>query len=201
MKVELTEREKMLLAFLVVMGLFCVYYFLFYVPMGKATENMEQENVEIEDQIAVAEAKVIHLKRMTKELEEILADGADSAQKLPVYDNGKNVMAELHLILGAAEEYSIDFAEVTADEETVRRDVQIRYSCLDYENAKFILRRIHDSQFRTMLKDLTVTRPEVGQGDDYNVTIKVTFYEHNETKPAGGNSEENKTEEGGTEAA
>lgn len=201
MKVGFTEREKMLLALLIVLGVFCIYYFVFYVPMGDATQNAIAQNADVEDQIVLADAKVLHLKKMTAELEAMLGGNEDDAKKLPTYDNSKNVMAQLHLILGAAEEYSIDFAEVTAEEKTVRRDVNIRYSCLDYENAKFILKRIHDSQFRCMLKDVTLSRPDAAAGERYDISVKVTYYEYNGgVKPEEGGSEENSTEKT-TEAA
>lgn len=176
MKIELTLREKVLMGILVVLLVFCAYYFLFLLPVNEQINNYTNSNYEVEDQIILADAKVSLMKQMEKELEAIYAGEKGEVKELPAYDNGNNVMNSLSTILKDADNYSISFSNVTAEESIVRRNIVLEYSCGSYEAAKSILTQISEGDYRCLIQDLRLGQTSEG---GYRITVDVTYFEHN----------------------
>ena len=62
MKPNFTVREKVLLAILGVLILFCAYYYVFLIPVTKQLNQYTEATYMTEDQILLAEAKVAKMK-------------------------------------------------------------------------------------------------------------------------------------------
>lgn len=176
MKRQLSARELILLGMLLVLALVGGYIMLFYMPMTSELERLEQEQVSCEEQLAVAQVQVEDKRRMERELEEIFAADPDPLSIAP-YDNLQPVMFELNGVLESTPEYSLSFGTVDTEEPIVRRRIQLTYTSGSYELAKQVLQRLHDSAYRCMLDDVSIS---IGERDEGGVSVNASlvFFEY-----------------------
>ncbi len=172
---KISKREKVLLVVLILLIIGSAYYMLFYTPTKEKMAQYEAELLEIDDRVLVAEAQLLHMKNMQKELDELLAEGADKIKEAPLYDNSKKLMESLNLILRSAMEYNISFVEANVESHIVRRDVSLSYQCATYKQAKEILQNIHDGKYPCIIKDVSLTYDE-----NYSIRVALTYYEYME---------------------
>ena len=67
-------------------------------------------------------------------------------------------MFELNGVLSSAEEYSLSFGTVDAEQTPViRRRISLSFTAPDYGSARQILQQLHDGAYRCMLDDLRLT--------------------------------------------
>lgn len=178
MKRQLTARELILLGMLLVLVLVGGYVMLYYMPMTAELDRLEQEKLSCEDQLTVAQIQVEDKRRMERELEEIFAADPDPLS-IPPYDNLQPVMFELNSILQSTPEYSLSFGTVNTEETIVRRQILLSYTSGSYEAAKRVLQQLHDSAYRCMLDDVSIS---VGERDEGNVSVSASlvFFEYQE---------------------
>ncbi len=109
---------------------------------------------------------------MEFELEELFA--ADTPPLgIPDYDNLKAVMFELNSILAASQNYSLSFGSVDASQSIIRRGISMSFTCDSYDAAKAILQKLHDSEYRCMLSNLSL-----GLGGSVSVSGNIVFFEY-----------------------
>lgn len=178
MKRQLTARELILLGMLLVLVLVGGYVMLFYMPMTAELDRLEQEKLSCEDELAVAQIQVEDKRRMERELEEIFAANPNPLSIAP-YDNLQPVMFELNSILQSTPEYSLSFGTVNTEETIVRRQILLSYTSGSYEAAKRVLQQLHDSAYRCMLDDVSIS---IGERDEGNVSVSASlvFFEYQE---------------------
>lgn len=178
MKRQLTARELILLGMLLVLVLVGGYVMLFYMPMTAELDRLEQEKLSCEDQLAVAQIQVEDKRRMERELEEIFAADPNPLS-IPPYDNLQPVMFELNGILQSTPEYSLSFGTVNTEETIVRRQILLSYTSGSYEAAKRVLQQLHDSAYRCMLDNVSIS---IGERDEGNVSVSASlvFFEYQE---------------------
>lgn len=176
MKRKLTAREWILLGVLVVVALVSAYVSLFYLPTTARREAARQETQLCQDQMEAARLRLEDKRRMERELKELFDREADPLSLAP-YDNLQPVMVELHGILAGAEDYSLSFGSVDAEEPIVRRSISLTFTSSSYEGAKAILQQLHDSMYRCLLSDITIS---IGSGDQGSVSTNSTivFFEY-----------------------
>lgn len=174
MKKGLSVREKVLLLILILMAVFAVYYYVFYMPTQEKITFYEEEAILVDDQIIIAEAKTAKMARMEKELAEIKAGDMTNIKELPPYDNSRNVMNSLSLILANATQYNVSFSGVSEEDGIVRRDITLSYNCNSYDSAKSILSQIYNGDYRCLLKDLHITQ----SSGTWNVNVEITYFEY-----------------------
>ena len=114
-KRQLTVREKLLLGLLAVTALVSGYLMLFYNPMLQKRDRMRAELETCQSQLELAQIRVAEKQRMERELKELFEKDPPPRSLAP-YDNSQAVMLELHGILSAAEDYSLAFSTVEAEE-------------------------------------------------------------------------------------
>ena len=114
-KRQLTVREKLLLGLLAVTALVSGYLMLFYNPMLQKRDRMRAEIETCQSQLELAQIRVAEKQRMERELKELFEKDPPPRSLAP-YDNSQAVMLELHGILSAAEDYSLAFSTVEAEE-------------------------------------------------------------------------------------
>ena len=161
MRRKLNPRELMLLIILLVLALGSAYYLLFYTPTRDELDSLDASILATEDAIETDRLRVVERDRMKAELDEIFANDPDPSSMAP-YDNSRNVMHELHAILAETTDYSLSFANATASDsgDVVRRNVSLNFTCPGYSAAKEILQKLHDSQYRCLLSNLSVSLRE-----------------------------------------
>lgn len=181
MKKQLSSREILLIGILLVLVVVGGYLLLFYMPMTQELERLQAEKVSSEEQLTAAAARVEEKKRMEKELKAIF-DANPNPLGLAPYDNQKPVMFELNSILRTTAQYSLSFGSVDAGggNGLVRRQISLSYSCTTYEDAKKVLQRLHDSSYRCLLGDLSVSLD--GTGGQTGISATLTFFEYQEAK-------------------
>ena len=113
---------------------------------------------------------------MERELEALFADGAEPVA-IADYDNLQPVMFELNGILQSTPEYSLSFGTVDTEETIVRRQILLSYTSGSYEAAKEVLQRLHDSAYRCMLDNVSIS---IGERDEGNVSVSASlvFFEY-----------------------
>ena len=99
---------------------------------------------------------------MERELEEIFAL-AEEPRALADYDNLQPVMMELHTVLTGTE-YSLSFGTVDTSQHIVRREISLSFTCSGYDTAKAVLQRLHDSLYRCMLSNITISLGQAADG-------------------------------------
>lgn len=175
---KLSVREKTLLCILLVLVLVSGYVALFYMPMTQQLDNLEQQIGFNEQLIFESQLRVEKKRQMEAELEEIFANNSDPRSLAP-YDNVQAVMMELNGILEQAQEYSLNFGTVDTQERIIRRSISMHFTTADEASAKSILQQLHDSSYRCMLDDVSIT---LEQRDSYGaeVTATIVFFEYQE---------------------
>lgn len=174
MKKRLSAREKILLLILVLMALIAVYYYTFYLPTTEKITYYENEAILVDDQIIMAEAQIMKLNMMEKELADIKSGDMTNIKELPPYDNSRNVMNSLSLILANATQYDVSFSGVSEEDGIVRRDITLNYNCNSYDSAKNILSQIYNGDYRCLMKDLHITQ----SSGTWNVNVQITYFEY-----------------------
>ena len=174
---KMTVREKVLTVILGVLVLFCVYYFAFLIPVTEEMDACINENLTIEDQMVIYDATAEKKRMMEGELKDILEGENKDVKELPAYDNSQNVMKELSALLEKTEQYDTSFSSVEEQDNTVRREVSLSFTCNSYEDAKNILSSISNSDYRCILKDLYLNRQD-GENASYRVDVDIVYFEY-----------------------
>lgn len=174
MRKRLSAREKFLLVILIILAVYMAYYYMFYLPTKEKISYYKNEAVAVDDEIIVTEARMIKLARMEKELKDIKAGDASDVKELPQYDNSRNVMNSLAGILENATQYDVSFSGVSQEDGIVRRDIKLNYTCNSYDAVKAILLRIHDGDYRCLIKDLYITQ----NASVWSVNVEITYFEY-----------------------
>ena len=174
MKRKLTPREWMLLGVLAVLAVVVGYITLFYVPTTDARDAALAETESCKQQTEAAQIRLTEKKRMERELEKIFEQNPNPLG-LADYDNLQPIMVELNSILAATENYSLSFATVDASQSLIRREISISFTCSSYANAKTVLQRLHDSMFRCMLNNVTISGGR--NGGSASVSGSIVYFE------------------------
>ena len=171
---KFTPRERVLLVVLVILVVFCAYYFLFYTPVSSTFASVNQQYDTLDTQIAAADEKIIHLQEMKADLEKMKASGL-SLKEFPAYDNRSNVMNSLANILEDVLQYSVSFSTVNEESSTIRRNISLSYSCENRQAAYEILQRINDGPYPCLIKNCTVS----GNTGRCSINVQLTYFEQN----------------------
>ena len=175
MKRKLTSREWMLLGVLAVLAVVSAYVAFFYMPMTSARDAALAEAQSCEEQNAALQIRLEEKKRMERELEEIFNRDAHPLG-LPDYDNLKPVIIELNGVLASTENYSLSFATVDDSQSVVRREIAISFTCGSYDAAKDVLQRLHDSLYRCMLNNVSISLGR-DSSDSVYVSGSIVYFE------------------------
>lgn len=173
----LTAREKFLLGVLLVVAVVSAYLALFYQPMTTKLAELDEQLGQTEDQLLESQIKVNQLEKMRAELAEMGA-GGKSMIGLARYDNLQAVIVELNGILSKTSEYSLDFGTVDTSQQIVRRNIALNFSAGSYEQAKAVLKELHDCKYRCLLSTLSLNDED--QSGKVQVSVTMTFFEYQE---------------------
>ena len=175
MKRKLAPREWMLLGVLAILATASAYVMLFYMPVTSARDTALAETESCWQQIEVAQLRLTEKQRMERELEEIFARN-ENPLGLADYDNLKPIMLELNETLSYSNNYSLTFATVDDSQSVVRREISISFTCDSYGAAKNILQQLHDSMYRCMLNNISIS---LGRGADGQASVSgsIVYFE------------------------
>lgn len=181
MRRQLTAREWMLLGVLGVILLISGYMLLFYMPMTTERDRCIGETESVRTETEAAQLRLEDKRRMERELEELFA--ADPPPlSIPDYDNLQPVMFELNSILAGTEDYSLSFGTVDNSQSIVRRSISMTFTTGSYASAKEVLRQLHDSHYRCMLDDISISLGQTASGFA-SVSGNIVFFEYQPQTP------------------
>ena len=175
MKRKLTPREWMLLGVLAILVIVVGYITLFYMPVTSARDTALAETESCKQQTEAAQIRLAEKQRMERELEDIFARDPNPLG-LADYDNLQPVMVELNTILAATKNYSLSFATEDANQSIIRREISVNFTCDSYATAKIVLQRLHDSTYRCMLNNVSISRGQDANGSA-SVSGSIVFFE------------------------
>ncbi len=173
MRRNLSAREKTLLLILVVLVLVLGYWKLVLEPINS---QVERYNAMARDAQMQVDQQMLQLAQMRK-MESLLAQMKENGTylEIPAYDNREAVLVELHRILAAAQDYSLEFAATSQQGKILSRPVVLGFSAKDYPTARAILNQLHNSENFNMISDLSIQ----WDSDRSQVTVSlcITYYE------------------------
>lgn len=175
MRRQLTAREWMLLGVLGVLLVICGYITLFYMPMTAERDRCIVETETCRMETEAARLRLEEKQRMERELEELFAAQVPPLS-IPDYDNLQPVMFELNSILAGTENYTLAFGTVDTSTPIVRRSISMTFTVNSYASARSVLRQLHDSAYRCLLSDLSLS---IGRDQGYvSVSGTIVFFEY-----------------------
>lgn len=171
---KLTIRERVLLLLLTVIALVSGYVLLFYLPTTQRLESLNVQIAQAQELATQLDARLANQQQMEKTLQQLSDQGAQ-VPYMPAYDNLQAVMVELHTILAGCQEYSLSFQNEQGEDHVFYRHVSIPFTCSSYEQAREVLRQLHDSDLRGLLGDIQLLQQENGT---VRVSAAMTFFEY-----------------------
>lgn len=156
MRRELTAREWMLIGVLGILLAISGYILLFYNPMTSERDRCISETETCKMQTEAANLRIADKHRMELELEELFAAEVPPVG-IPDYENLKPVMFELNSILSGTQNYNLSFSTVDASQTIVRRSIAMTFTTDSYASAKAILGQLHDSGYRCMIDNVSIS--------------------------------------------
>ena len=174
---EFTTREKLLILLLCLILVGLAYYQFVDQPVRTALNNAHAERDSLLTELTAVNAKLAVMRRMRDEMEDITAGGTVSEMKS--YNNSKPEIALLNDILRGTPDYTITFADVTRDNDQIRRNFSLTFVSDKYESIQRIVKQLSESPYRCLIGDLkiSVTRGKTMAEGPINVNATATFFE------------------------
>ena len=174
---EFTTREKLLILLLCLILVGLAYYQFVDQPVRTALNNAHAERDSLLTELTAVNAKLTVMRRMRDEMEDITAGGTVSEMKS--YNNSKPEIALLNDILRGTPDYTITFADVTRDNDQIRRNFSLTFVSDKYESIQRIVKQLSESPYRCLVGDLkiSVTRGKTMAEGPINVNTTATFFE------------------------
>ena len=180
LKRPFSKFEKSFLLLLVILMLGLVYYRFVKIPVEDRIAAAD--TFEIEQQIETEYRK----KQLIQSMKDEVSTNQDTITGVvATYDNFKSEAALLNSIfVPLAEKYNYSFQTPIATDDTVRRTINISFSTANYRVCRDILQRLHDSKYRCMISDITISATDKSSNTNktlltspINCNLSVTFYE------------------------
>lgn len=127
----------------------------------------------LDARIAELDAKVIRMNRMKAELDK-MDTSSNSMKEFPAYDNRSNVMNSLSVILADASQYNVSFSTISEEDNTVRCNISLSYSCVSRRMAQEIFQNIDDDPFPCLIKNCNI----IGGKGTCSVSMELTYFEY-----------------------
>ena len=187
-----TTREKVLLVILVVLIIATGYFKLLLEPINNSVANYQNMTASEQDEILLNSSLLQKKKQMETELEELFANGDPTP--IPVYDNSRTLLVELHRILDKSLDYTLNFSGTSPMDVQylVRRPVSLTFQAPTYAQARAIIDELHDSDNVNCISDLSmqinngnldytneIIRWDLDDDSGHYVTVSlvITYYE------------------------
>ena len=174
---DFTTKEKLLLLLLSLILVGLAYYQFVDQPVRTAINNAHAERDSLSMELTAVQAKLVVMRRMRDEMEDITAGGTVSEMKS--YNNSKAEIALLNDILRGTPQYSINFANVTRDGDQIRRNFTLTFTTESFDTVVRVLRQLEQSPYRCLIGDLKISAARGGsiRLGTITVTATATFFE------------------------
>lgn len=147
-----SKREIAMILLLVLALLGLLYYRFIY--LGINDQVQQYDTADLEAQIQLRQMQVIEWQGMQDEIDEV---GTVSTSSLETYDNQKREINLLNDIFEPVIRYNFSFEKPVATGDTVRRNVNVSFTTIDYYSALDIITKLHNSPYRVLIHDFSIT--------------------------------------------
>ncbi len=173
---ELTKREKALLLVLVVLVLVLGYFKLVLQPINDQVSQYKAEAEAQQIQLEQDQIKVAQMNKMQQAIDQIKASG--ESRSIPQYDNSGKLMTELHQIMSATLDYSLDCsAGTTQDSYIMLRPIVMTFRTSTYEQARQIIDQLCASENISQISDVNINVRSASSGSTVETTLAITYFE------------------------
>ena len=185
---KLTKREKILLALLIVVIIGVSWYKFIYEPTTNKIDKLNRDRETEMSDLTALQPKIRQKKDMQAAVEKIKAQG--DAEKIPVYDNSKELMVALNRVMSTAKSYSVDFGDASRDGYIFLHKLKLNFVTDGYRQARNLIQRLTTETFVNQISDISVSDNTKSltivnaQGEsivrpynETNVSLTITFFE------------------------
>lgn len=176
------KRELFLLLVLIVLLLGLLYYCFIHQPVERRIRAAD--TTEIENTILSEQQKQQRIRSMQQEME---ASGGDSGSYVPTYNNFNEEANLLNTIFGSTASYHFTYHEPEAEDDVVRRQIDISFTAGSYAEAHEMLLQLKDSPYRLLIQDVSLSAggntsidgalPGLQSSNEISGSLSITFYE------------------------
>ncbi len=176
-----STREKIMLAVLAFVAIVIAWYQLVFVNIQNEIASLDSQIAAAQDEATINQSRTASLTQMRQTVQSYIDQGI-APITLPTFDNTQNLMAYLHGVLGATQEYSISFDQpaVSEDDGTVHRSGNISYTTGSYAEARAIAQNISRGPYPCEINALGITDNSAksqGSNATTKTNLQVTFFE------------------------
>ena len=147
-----SKREIILILALVLVLVGLLYYRFVYLRISSEVD--QYDTADLEAQIQMDQLQLIEWEKMQNEIDTI---GKVSTSSLETYDNQKNEINLLNDIFEPVIRYNFSFEKPVATGDTVRRNVSVSFTTIDYPSALDIITKLHNSKYRVLIRDINIS--------------------------------------------
>lgn len=201
----LSRRENILLFILIIIIILGFYYLFVYQDVQAQLNSIEIEMLDTESNIAYKETASKIVKDMRVELDMINSLPEDYITEIPLFDNEEALLEKLKPILAKTDDYNISFAPNEIIDNVVRKNINISFTVLGFDNMYQLLEEIQSTGFRFLVNEFqfsvadqageqvnveeeieTKDKEEdslgeldehIGNSQTYSVSLGITFFE------------------------
>ncbi len=147
-----SKREIALILILILVLVGLLYYRFVY--LGISDQVDQYNTADLESQLQLEQLQLIEWQKMQDEIDDI---GQVSTSSLETYDNQKQEINLLNDIFEPVIRYNFSFEKPVAIIDTVRRNVTVSFTTIDYNSALEIISQLHSSKYRVLLRDISIS--------------------------------------------
>ncbi len=176
------KRELFLLLVLTVLLLGLLYYHFIHQPVERRIRAAD--TTEIENSILTEQQKQQKIRSMQQEMEQ---SGGDSGSYVPTYNNFNEEANLLNQIFGTAPSYHFTYHEPMAEDDVVRRQIDISFTAGSYAEAHNMLLQLKAAPYRLLIQDVRLSAggstdidgalPSLQSSSEISGSVSITFYE------------------------
>lgn len=145
-----SKREIIMILALLLVLVGLLYYRFVYLGISGQVE--QYNTADLEAQIQIEQLQLIEWQKMQDEIK----GGSIATSSLETYDNQKDEITFLNNVFVPVIRYNFSFDRPVATGDTVRRNVAVTFTAINYETALKIIQQIHNSPYRILLKDIRI---------------------------------------------
>ena len=171
---DFTLAEKILLVVLGLVLVGLVYYRFVDQPVREAIASSEADTEMYQMQIDALQGRLAKLSGIRDKLDELETNARGRLSYMASYNNSKQEIDFLNMILADTLQYSISFSDVTRRGDQIRRDFTLQYQIQGYDAAQDIMLKLCNGELRCMVGDIRCT---IAQDGIVTINETATFYE------------------------
>lgn len=172
---QLTKREKVLIAIFVVLMFITAYYIYFYQPLIRDIQTMSNEVEEVGDVSALTKSKQQQLVALKQEYESLSKKVSETLESLMWLDDQPGLVVHLHEIFSSRSirEY-IEFGDLEMQDDFCAMPVSVNFTA-SYSDFKDILVQLECSPYKNHIQSLNVQAIDEGRAVSVNMSLKFYF--------------------------